>query len=98
MEHVRIHAATLMVPVYQTNTNGNGRADLMRMAQVVFACAPNVLAVPVAAEGKRAFKLGLMAAANNIDLDNAHDALADAAAALGIAKLSGNARRRYGTR
>ena len=76
-----------MVPVYQTNTSGNGRADLMRMAQVVFACAPNVLAVPVAAEGKRAFKLGLMAAANNIDLDNAHDALADAAAALGIAKL-----------
>ena len=76
-----------LLPVYQTNTNGNGRADMMRMAQVVFACAPNVLAVPVTAEGKRAFRLGLMAAANNIALDHAHDALADAAAALGIARL-----------
>src|SRR5664280_158276 len=76
-----------LLPVYQTNTNGNGRADMMRMAQVVFACAPNVLAVPVTAEGKRAFKLGLMAAANNVGLNNAHDALADAAAALGIARL-----------
>ena len=76
-----------LLPIYQTNTNGNGRADMMRMAQVIFACAPNVLVVPVAAEGKRAFKLGLMAAANNIDLDNAHDALADTNATLGIARL-----------
>jgi exodeoxyribonuclease-1 len=76
-----------LLPVYQTNTIGNGRADMMRMAQVVFACAPNVLAVPVTAEGKRAFKLGLMAAANNVGLNNAHDALADTNATLGIAKL-----------
>ena len=76
-----------LLPIYQTNTNGNGRVDMMRMAQIVFACAPNVLAVPVTAEGKRAFKLGLMAAANNIDLDNAHDALADTGATLSIARL-----------
>ena len=76
-----------LLPIYQTNTNGNGRVDMMRMAQIVFACAPNVLAVPVTAEGKRAFRLGLMAAANNIDLDNAHDALADTGATLGIARL-----------
>ena len=57
------------------------------MAQVVFACAPNVLAVPLTAEGKRAFKLGLMAAANDVALDNAHDALADTSATLGIARL-----------
>ena len=76
-----------LLPVYQTNTNGNGRADMMRMAQVVFACAPNILAVPLTAEGKRAFKLGLMAAANHVALDNAHDALADTSATLGIARL-----------
>ncbi len=76
-----------LLPIYQTNTNGNGRADMMRMAQVVSACAPNCLAVPIQPDGKRAFKLGLMAAANNIGLDNAHDALADAAATLGIAGL-----------
>jgi len=76
-----------LLPVYQTNSNGNGRADMMRMAQVVSACAPNCLAVPILPDGKRAFKLGLMAAANNVALDNAHDALADTGATLGIAKL-----------
>jgi exodeoxyribonuclease I len=76
-----------LLPVYQTNSNGNGRADMMRMAQVVSACAPNTLAIPLQADGKRTFKLGLMAAANNVALDNAHDALADASATLGIARL-----------
>jgi exodeoxyribonuclease-1 len=76
-----------LLPVYQTNSNGNGRADMMRMAQVVANCAPNVLAVPLTAEGKRTFKLGLMAAANNVALDNAHDALADTGATHGIARL-----------
>jgi exodeoxyribonuclease-1 len=76
-----------LLPIYQTNTNGNGRADMMRMAQVVSAYAPNCLAIPIKSDGKRAFKLGLMAAANNVALDNAHDALADANATLGIARL-----------
>ena len=48
-----------LLPVYQTNTSGNGRADMMRMAQVVANCAPNVLAIPLTAEGKRPFKLVL---------------------------------------
>ena len=76
-----------LLPVYQTNTNGNGRADMMRMAQVVSACAPNILAIPLQADGKRTFKLGLIAAANNIALEHAHDALADTIAVLGVAKL-----------
>jgi exodeoxyribonuclease-1 len=76
-----------LLPVYQTNTNGNGRADMMRMAQIVSACAPNVLAIPLQEDGKRTFRLGLMAAANDVSLDNAHDALADASATLGIARL-----------
>ena len=76
-----------LLSIYQTNTSGNGRADMMRMAQVVSACAPNCLAVTIQPDGKRTFKLGLMAAANNAALDNAHDALADATATLGIARL-----------
>jgi exodeoxyribonuclease-1 len=76
-----------LLPVYQTNTNGNGRADMMRMARVVAACAPNVISVPLQADGNRTFKLGLVAAANNIALDNAHDALADTSATLGVARL-----------
>jgi exodeoxyribonuclease I len=76
-----------LLPVYQTNTNGNGRADVMRMAQIAAACTPNVLAVPLTAEGKRTFKLVLMAAANDVVLENAHDALADTSATLGVARL-----------
>jgi len=76
-----------LLPVYQTNTNGNGRADMMRMAQVVSACAPNCLAVPIQPDGKRTFKLELMAAANDVALEHAHDALADTSATLGIARL-----------
>ena len=67
-----------LLPVYQTNTNGNGRADVMRMAQVVAACVPNAIAVPINGARKRTFKLELIAEANGIRLDNAHEALADA--------------------
>ena len=65
-----------------------GTRDERRMAQVVTACAPNVLAVPLTAEGKRTFKLVLMAAANDVPLENAHDALADTSATLGIARCA----------
>src|SRR5262249_11073698 len=76
-----------LLPVYQTNTNGNGRADAMRMAQVVAACIPNAIAVPIEGRCKRTFKLELVAEANGIRLDNAHEALADAEATLAIAQL-----------
>jgi exodeoxyribonuclease I len=76
-----------LLPVYQTNTNGNGRADLMRMAQVVSACVPNAIRVPIEGKCKRTFKLELVAKANGIRLDNAHEALADAEATLAVAQL-----------
>src|SRR5436190_895536 len=52
-----------LLPIYQTNTNGNGRGDMMRITQVVSACAPNALTIPMDAEGRRVFKLGEVAAA-----------------------------------
>jgi exodeoxyribonuclease I len=76
-----------LLPVYQTNTNGNGRADVMRMAQVVAACVPNAIAVPIEGRCKRTFKLELVAEANGICLDKAHEALADASATLAVAQL-----------
>jgi len=76
-----------LFPVYQTNTNGNGRADVMRIAQIVSAAAPDVLTIPGLKENKPSFRLGLVAAANGIVLDNAHEALADTAATLAVAKL-----------
>ena len=76
-----------LLPVYQTNINGNGRADMMRMVQVASACLPNCLNVPVDANGKLTFKLGLIAEASDVHLDHAHEALADTGATLGVARL-----------
>jgi exodeoxyribonuclease-1 len=76
-----------LLPIYQTNTNGNGRADMMRMAQIAAACAPNTITVPAGENGKPSFKLGLIAEANAVPLDNAHDALADTGATLAVALL-----------
>ena len=59
----------------------------MRMAQVVAACVPNAIAVPINGARKRTFKLELIAEANGIRLDNAHEALADARATLAVAQL-----------
>ena len=76
-----------LLPIYQTNTHGNGRADLMRMAQITAGCIPNTIAVPLAENCKPCFKLGQIAEANAVSLDNAHDALADTGATLAIARL-----------
>ena len=76
-----------LLPVYQTNTNGNGRADVMRMVQVASACLPNCLNVPLDANGKLTFRLGLIAEANDVHLDHAHEALADTGATLNVARL-----------
>ena len=59
----------------------------MRMTQVVAACLAIAIAVPIEGRCKRAFKLELVAKANGIRLDNAHEALADAEATLAIARL-----------
>jgi exodeoxyribonuclease I len=59
----------------------------MRMVQVVSACLPNAITIPISSEGKRTFNLGLVSQANAIALDNAHEALADTAATLELAKL-----------
>jgi exodeoxyribonuclease I len=76
-----------LLPVYQTNTNGNGRADVMRMAQAVAACVSNAITIPIEGRCKRTFKLKLVAKANGIHIDNAHEALADASATLAVAQL-----------
>lgn len=75
-----------LLPIYQTNTGGNGRADVMKLCHAVSACAPGAIAVPLQ-NGKPSFKLGNIAAANGVVLDNAHEALADTGATLAVARL-----------
>lgn len=74
-------------PVYLTNTNGNQRADLLRLAQATAALAPNAMAVPISAKGKPTLRLDTLAPANGFAHENAHDALADVEATIYMARL-----------
>ncbi len=73
-------------PTYLTNTNGNSRMDVLLLAHAVAAHRRDVITVPINDKGKPTFKLGLLAAANGLALDNAHDAHADTRATLALAK------------
>ena len=76
-----------MLPVYLTVTGGNGRGDVMRMAQFVSICRPGALNLAAGSNGKATFRLGPFAEANGVVLDNAHEAMADTMATLAIARL-----------
>jgi exodeoxyribonuclease I len=74
-------------PVYLTNTIGNQRADVLRLAQATAALAPNAMAVPISAKGKPTLRLDTLAPANGFAHENAHDALADVEATIYMARL-----------
>lgn len=72
---------------YLTNTAGNRRSDVMRMAQACHLSAPSALTFPPGIGGKLVFKLDQFAPANGFDHDRAHDAMGDVEATIFIAKL-----------
>jgi len=76
-----------LLPLYQTNTRGNVRADVMRMVQACAVYCPNAIAIPLGDKGQAVFKLGEVARVNGIDLLNAHEALADTRATMEVARL-----------
>jgi exodeoxyribonuclease-1 len=89
-EHFLRHALyRTLHPVYLTNTNGNVRADTLRIAHAVQAVAPGAITVPTTDEGKPTFALEPLLRANGIDSDPdaAHDALADVRGTLALARL-----------
>jgi exodeoxyribonuclease-1 len=74
-------------PIYLTNTGGNTRADMLRIAHAVGAYAPNAIAIPLENSGKQVFKLDQLSPANGFDHENAHDAMGDVEATIHLAKL-----------
>jgi exodeoxyribonuclease-1 len=74
-------------PVYLTNTNGNQRADVLRLSQATAALAPNAMVVPISGKGKPTLRLDTLAPANGFAHENAHDALADVEATIYMARL-----------
>jgi exodeoxyribonuclease-1 len=74
-------------PIYLTNTGGNTRADMLRIAHAVAGYAPNAIAIPLGEAGQQVFKLDRLAPANGYDHENAHDAMGDVEATIHLAKL-----------
>jgi exodeoxyribonuclease-1 len=74
-------------PAYLTNTNGNARADVMRVAHATSIYSPNTISVPMDDTGKQTFRLELLAPANGYDHTQAHEAMADVEATIYMARL-----------
>lgn len=74
-------------PPYLTNTDGNSRTDLLKIAQALGVLRPGVLNVPVGDNGRPSYKLDRLAPANGFDHSNAHDALADVEATIHVGRI-----------
>lgn len=67
--------------------NGCSRWDVMNMFRVVALTKPETLNWPRKEDGSISFRLEELSVANGIVHDNAHDALADVYATIGLAKI-----------
>ena len=76
-----------LLPPYLTNTNGNSRLDVMRLALAIHEFEPGHLEIPRRADGATTFKLDRLAPANGFLHPNAHDAMADVEATIFLARL-----------
>ncbi|MAW17386.1 MAG: exodeoxyribonuclease I [Candidatus Pelagibacter sp. TMED272] len=77
---------TLEYP-YITSTNGNTRGDMLSLARAANLYYPNTLKNSVNEKGNDVYKLDQMAPLNGIEHGNAHSAIGDVIATIGIAKL-----------
>ena len=67
--------------------DGNGRFDIYPLIQMVYAYRPDILEWPVREDGVVSLKLEDLSKANGIVHENAHDALSDVKATIGLAKM-----------
>jgi exodeoxyribonuclease-1 len=77
---------TLEYP-YLTNSNGNNRGDLLNLARAANLYYPNTLKNSISAKGNAVYKLDQMAPLNGIEHGDAHSAIGDVIATLGVAKI-----------
>ncbi|MEH6343651.1 MAG: exodeoxyribonuclease I [Bermanella sp.] len=74
-------------PYQREYQNGNSRWDILDMMRCAYALRPEGINFPKGEDGKVSFKLESLSAANGIVHENAHDALSDVYATIGLAKL-----------
>lgn len=67
--------------------NGNSRWDLLDMLRLVHALRPDGIAWPQREDGATSFKLEHLALANDVRQGDAHEALSDVHATIGMARL-----------
>ncbi len=77
---------TLEYP-YLTSTNGNTRGDVLSLARAANLYYPNTLKNSTNEKGNSVYKLDKMAPLNGINHSDAHSAIGDVVATLGIAKI-----------
>lgn len=77
---------TLHAP-YLTNSNGNCRADSMRMIQCVNFYTPGILNMPVGDYGRPSYKLDRLAPINGFNHNAPHDAMGDVEATVHLCRL-----------
>jgi exodeoxyribonuclease-1 len=73
-------------PIFLTNTNGNARADVLKLVRAVATLHPNVLTAPRDEAGRLVFRLGKLASTNGMVVGQAHDALADVEITLALCR------------
>ena len=74
-------------PAYLTNTNGNCRADALKIVQATSLFVPDALVFPAGDNDETVFKLDWVAPANGFAHERAHDALADVEATIFMCRL-----------
>jgi exodeoxyribonuclease I len=74
-------------PYKREYENANSRWDIMDLARMARDLRPEGIEWPAGEDGRPIFKLEYLTAANGIDHENAHDALADVRATISFAKL-----------
>ena len=73
-------------PYEREYSNGNSRWDIIDLARAYYAMRPKGLEWPVHETGNPSFKLEHLSKANGIEHGEAHDALSDVRATLGLAR------------
>jgi len=77
---------TLEYP-YLTSTNGNTRGDILSLSRAANLYYPNTLKNSINQKGNAVYKLDQMAPLNGIKHGNAHSAIGDVIATIGVAKI-----------
>lgn len=67
--------------------NGNSRWDIIDLVRACYALRPEGIVWPEREDGTPSFKLEDLSRANNLEHGNAHDALSDVHATIGLTKL-----------